>query len=110
MMMHMTKAAGEVYAMSVSHGMPEVWHLLVHQLCHGSRAAEMFCRFSARCKCIWLSRIDAHETSTPAAVNETSHQKTVMAPLDRLMKLRHMKQANRRTHTYGVPHEVVRRK
>lgn len=48
---------------------------------------------------MWLNRIEAQETRTPAAVKSTSHQNTVIAPLDKLMKLRNMKQVKKRTQT-----------
>jgi hypothetical protein len=40
---------------------------------------------------MWLSRITDQDTSTPAAVKSTSHQKTVKAAFDRVKKLRNMK-------------------
>lgn len=53
----------------------------------------------AKRKRMWLTRMEIHETKTPAAVKLTSHQKTVMASLDRLMKLRRLKVMKSKTHT-----------
>jgi hypothetical protein len=48
---------------------------------------------------MWLNKIDDQETRTPAAVKSTNHQNTVIAPFDKLMKLRNMKQVKKRTQT-----------
>jgi len=48
--------------------------------------------------------------STPHAVRSTNHQKTVIAPSDRLMNAKNMNAVFKRTHMYGTPQGVVRRK
>jgi hypothetical protein len=59
----------------------------------------MPCFFMASRSLIWFRRMADQETRTPAAVRSTSHQKTVMAPFERLMKLRNMKAVKKSTHT-----------
>lgn len=69
----------------------------VHEFHQGSLVIGMACFCMAKRKRMWLTRMEIHETKTPAAVKLTSHQKTVMASLDRLMKLRRLKVMKRKT-------------
>ena len=85
-------------------------YLQVHEFDHGSLVIGMACCFIANRRRMWLIRIEIQETKTPAAVRFTNHQNTVMASLDRLIKLRKLKVMNSSTHTYGTPQEVVLKK